>query len=174
MIGLGRIGTLVDRKAYHGFGMKVIGYDSFVPADKSDPCIERVESQDEVLRNADYVSVHIPSLPSTKRAFGQKQFEMMKKTAYFINCARGEIMDEEALYSAIQNGEIKGAGLDCFNPEPPMPDNPLLTDKRVICTPHNAAHTQEALDRMSLYAAMGIVDVLNGCVPAWPVNHIVE
>lgn len=170
LIGLGKIGTLVAKKAYNGFGMKVIGYDEFLPRDKVDPCIEFVDSRENVFRESDYVSIHIPALPSTKNSIGADEFKMMKKTAFLINCARGEVVDEDALREALTSGEIRGAGLDCYQPEPPAHDNPILTMKNVICTPHNAAHTQEALNRMSLHAAMGIVEVLNGLKPSWPVN----
>lgn len=170
LIGLGKIGTLVAKKAYNGFGMKVMGYDEFLPRDRIEPFIEFAGSAETVLREADYVSIHIPALPSTKNFMGTDRFKMMKKTAFFINCARGEIMDEEALREALTSGQIRGAGLDCFQPEPPAPNNSILTMRNVVCTPHNAAHTQEALDRMSLHAAIGIVEVLSGQKPSWPVN----
>lgn len=172
LIGLGKIGTLVAKKAHFGFGMKVIGYDAYLPKDKVDQCIEFVSSIETVLAESDYISVHIPALPSTKNFIGAKLLKMMKKTAFFINAARGEVVDEDALREALISGEIRGAGLDCYQPEPPSPKNPILTMKNVICTPHNAAHTQEALNNMSLHAAMGIVEVLNDQIPTWPINNI--
>lgn len=171
LIGLGKIGTLTARKAAHGFGMKVIGYDAFVPADKVDPCIEAVGGRDEIFRAADFVSLHIPALPDTIGSVAKREFELMKKSACLINCARGEVVNEPELLWALENGVIAGAGLDVYCPEPPSPDNPLLRMKNVVATPHNAAHTGESLDRMSLHAAIGIVEVLTGKTPTWAVNH---
>jgi D-3-phosphoglycerate dehydrogenase len=171
LIGLGKIGTLTARKATHGFGMKVIGYDMFVPQEKVDTCVEFINNREEVFREADFLSIHIPAMPSTVGSVTMSDFKMMKKTAYFINCARGEIVKEADLVKALQEGIIAGAGLDVYCPEPPEVANPLLKMSNVIATPHNSAHTKESLDRMSLHAAMGIIDVLTGKIPLWPVNN---
>jgi D-3-phosphoglycerate dehydrogenase len=171
LIGLGKIGTLTAKKAAHGFGMKVIGYDMFVPREKVDMCIEFINSREEVFQKADFLSIHIPALPGTVGSVTMNDFKMMKKTAYFINCARGEIVKEADLVQALQEGIIAGAGLDVYCPEPPEATNPLLKMPNVIATPHNSAHTKESLDRMSLHAAMGIIDVLTDKIPMWPVNR---
>lgn len=170
LIGLGRIGTSVAKKASHGFGMNVIGYDPLVKADQADPCISVKDTRDEVIRQADVLSLHLPSIPSTQKSIGRDEFAMMKPSAVLINCARGEVVDEDALREALEKGAIRAAGLDVFSPEPPKPDNPLLTMKNVACTPHNLAHTTEALDNMSLHGALGIWEVLSGQTPKWAVN----
>jgi D-3-phosphoglycerate dehydrogenase len=102
--------------------------------------------------------------------FGASQFAAMKKSAYLINCARGEVIDEAALIQALQNGIIAGAAIDVYDPEPPDMDNPLLTMPNVIATPHIASNTTEANIKMAVHAAMEIDRVLSGGKPLWPVN----
>ena len=95
----------------------------------------------------------------------------MKETAVLVNTSRGPVVDEEALYEAVRNGVIAGAGLDVFDPEPPMPDNPLYTLDNVVVSPHNAALTNEALLAMAMDSSTGIVDYLEGRQPQFPVNR---
>ena len=111
-------------------------------------------------------------MPETRHSIGRAEFEMMKPTAYFINCARGSIVDEAALIDALQSGVIAGAGIDVYETEPPAADNPLLYMSNVVCTPHLAGATKEANDRMGLHAAQGVHEVLSGQKPTWPVNKI--
>jgi len=171
LIGVGRIGQMVAKKASLGFGMKVIGYDPYLKPENVPEGVTLVDSNEEVFKQADFVSLHTPATPETKRSVGMTQFKMMKKSAFLINASRGEVVNEEDLIAALEQGEIKGAGLDVFEQEPPAKDNKLLAMKNVIPTPHNAALTQEAMDRMGLHAAMGIVDVMNGKTPEWQINH---
>jgi D-3-phosphoglycerate dehydrogenase len=133
--------------------------------------VEAVSGREELFRRADVVSLHVPATPETRGSVGMAEFRLMKPGAFFINTARGEIVVEEDLVTALQDGLFRGAGLDVFAEEPPAPDHPLLAMDQVIVTPHNAALTQEAMDRMGLHAAMGIVDVLEGREPQWPVNR---
>ena len=170
LAGLGRIGTLVARKAALGMEMKVIGYDPYVKADQVAPEIEMVDSLDAVFKKSDFVSLHMPSTKETKESIGKKQFEMMKPTAYFINAARGDVINEADLIEALQSKTIAGAALDVFSKEPPEKDNPLFKLDNVIVSPHNAALTQESMDRMGLHAAIGIDEVLSGGKPSWAVN----
>lgn len=170
LLGLGRIGTLVAKKAALGFGMKVIGYDAFLPADKVAPEIEFISDINRVYRESDFVSLHIPATKETKGSVGKAQFEMMKPSAYFINCARGEVVNEAELIEALRNKTIAGAGLDVFQQEPPEKDNPLLKMDNVIVSPHYAALTVESTNRMGLHAAIGIDEVLSGKKPTWLVN----
>jgi len=171
LLGVGRIGTMVAKKAAFGLGMKVIGYDPFLTQENVIPEIELSSKWEYVLENADFISAHMPVTASTKGIIGKKEFKMMKSTAYFINCARGEVVSEAELIEALQTNEIAGAGLDVFAEEPPAKDNPLFQLENVILSPHNAALTKEATIRMALHAAMGIDEVLSGKKPKWPVNN---
>ncbi|MDF2439963.1 MAG: D-3-phosphoglycerate dehydrogenase / 2-oxoglutarate reductase, partial [Abditibacteriota bacterium] len=169
IIGLGRIGSRVAKKAALGLDMKVIAYS---PTTRDvNEWIELVPERDEVLRRADFLSLHLPSRPSTQRFIGREELERMKPTAYLLNAARGDVVDEKALIEALQNNRIAGAGLDVFEQEPPLRDNPLFALDNVIVTPHSAALTVEAMKRMALHAAMGIDEVLRGQRPSWPINE---
>lgn len=170
LIGMGRIGTMVAKKAVFGFGMKVIGFDPYLKPENAPEGVTLVATKEEVFQQADFVSLHTPATPETKKSIGMSLFKLMKKGAFLINASRGEVVNEAELIEALEQGVIRGAGLDVFELEPPAKDNKLLAMRNVIVTPHNAALTQESMDRMGLHAAMGIVDVLNGKVPAWPAN----
>lgn len=169
LIGLGRIGRLVVPKAL-GFGMSVVAYDPIVSQSSIPDGVEMV-SREDLFTRADYVSLHIPATVETKGAVGAREFALMKRSAVLINAARGEVVDEEALVTALREGQIGGAGLDVFATEPPAVDNPLLSLPNVVVTPHNASHTIESMERMAIHAAMGIDDVLQGKKPQWPVNN---
>ncbi|WHH57625.1 hydroxyacid dehydrogenase [Petroclostridium sp. X23] len=171
LVGLGRIGTMVAKKAALGLGMKVIGYDPYITKDKVAPEIEFVDNMETIFKNADFVSLHMPATKETKGSIGKKYFEMMKSSAFLINCARGEVVDELELIQALKDKAIAGAALDVFEQEPPEKDNALFALDNVIVTPHNAALTQESMDRMGLHAATGIDEVLSGKKPSWPVNN---
>ncbi len=168
ILGLGRIGSLVAQKAALGLGMKII---ALARAPKPvDGWIETVETREELFARADFVSLHLPLSPQTRRSIGARELGWMKASAHLINAARGEIVDETALLDALRSGEIAGAALDVFETEPLLPDHPLFALDNVILTPHSAALTQEAMERMALDAARGIDDVLSGRAPQWPVD----
>ena len=171
VLGVGKIGRLVARKIHFGLSMKVIGFDPYLTNDEFPSEVTKVDDRDEVFKTADFISAHFPATPMTQNSIGCKEFGLMKETAYFINAARGEVVDEAALISALKKGEITGAGLDVFESEPPKSDNPLFKMENVILTPHNAALTTECMIRMALHAAQGIDDVLSGKKPSWPVNN---
>ncbi len=171
LIGLGRIGAIVAKKAALGLDMKVMAYDPFVNQEDIISEIELVRTRDSVFKNADFVSLHLPVTDKTRKSIGKAEFEMMQPTAYLINTARGEIVNEKELVQALKAGEIAGAGLDVYEQEPPQKNNPLFDLENVIVTPHNAAHTKEAAKRMALHAAMGVHEVLSGEQPSWPVNN---
>ncbi len=170
LLGLGRIGRMVARKCLLGLGMKVIAYDPFVSSlpDLSDVTI--VKELDRVLRESDFVSLHLPSNKDTRGIIGARELALMKPTAYFVNVARGELVQEAELIRVLKEKKIAGAALDVFEKEPPGKDNPLMGLDNVTLSPHNAALTREAALRMALHAAMGIDDVLSGRTPKWPVN----
>jgi len=171
VVGLGRIGSMVAQKAARGLDMKVIGYDPFVKQEKVISEVELTRDWQYVFKNADFISLHLPSTESTRRIVGKKEFAMMKPTAYFVNASRGEVVDENALIEALQQNKIAGAGLDVFEQEPLGDNHAFFSMQNVILTPHNAALTAEATVRMSLHAAIGIDEVLSGKEPSWPVNN---
>ena len=170
LIGVGRIGRLVARKAGIGLGMKVIGFDPFVdPA--LVPEVEFTDSMEGVLKNADFVSLHLPVNEKTMGLIDKARLLMMKSSAYLLNVARGGIVHENDLVEILSEKRIAGAALDVFTEEPPSPSNPLFKLDNVTVTPHNAALTRECMDRMAVHAAQGIDEVLSGRTPTWPVNE---
>lgn len=172
LIGLGRIGRSVANKACNGLGMKVIGYDPYISSENSIENIEVLDDINEVYKRADFISLHIPATDETKGSINSEVFKIMKNTAYLINCARGEIVNESDLYNALKSNEIKGAAIDVMCQEPPEANHPLFELNNIIISPHNGALTIEAMDRMGVHAAMGIDEVLTGLKPTWPVNII--
>lgn len=172
LIGMGNIGTQVAQKAALGLGMRVIGYKRRVHPEHKLPQVELTQDMDAVLKQADFLSVHVPSTPSTAKLINQRALSLMKPSAYFINTARGEVVDEQALYEALKENRLAGAALDVFQGEIPAVDHPLLSLKNVIVTPHAAAFTRETVARMALHAAMGVDEILSGRAASWPVNHV--
>lgn len=170
VLGIGKIGQLLSLKAYHGLSMKVIGYDPLIKKEDFPKEVERMGDRDTLFSSSDFVSVHIPSIPETKKSIGIREFRLMKPTAFFMNLARGDIIVEEDLVKALQEGMLAGAGLDVYEKEPPQQDHPLFTLENVLLTPHNAALTKECMIRMAVHAAQGIDEVLTGKTPTWPVN----
>ena len=126
---------------------------------------------DEAIKKADYITIHTPLTEETNGMFSKERLALMKPTAYLINMARGAMVDEDALYHAIKDGQIAGAALDVLCVEPPEMDNPLFTLDNVYITPHKASHTKDAQRRMAEHAAMNVVSVLDGKEPVWPYNH---
>ena len=169
LIGVGRIGRLVARKAGGGLGMRVIGYDPFIDS-ATVPEVEFTDSIEEVLKNADFVSLHLPANEKTMGLIDITRLMMMKPSAYLLNAARGGIVQENDLVEVLSEKRIAGAALDVFTEEPPSPSNPLFKLNNVTVTPHNAALTRECMDRMAVHAAQGIDEVLSGRTPTWPVN----
>lgn len=146
IVGFGRIGRLVAERA-RAFGMRLIAHDEFIPAKVfAEAGVESV-SFEKLLAESDAVSVHVPLLDSTRGLFGASQFAEMKSTAWFINAARGEIVNESALVEALQSGRIAAAALDVRDTEPPS-RSPLEEMDNVILTPHIGAFTQEAQERV--------------------------
>ena len=168
VVGLGNIGRRFILICQNGFGMKVVGYDPYVDKKalaEAGLKVEVVDSLADVLQEADFVSLHAPSLPDTYKIMGREQFARMKESAFFINAARGPLVDEDALYEALQKGEIAGAGIDVFDPEPPAKDNPLFQLPNVVVTPHTAANGDQALRNMAFMAVNNMLQVLRGEEP---------
>lgn len=171
IIGTGRIGRLVAKKAVGGLDMKAIGFDPYADA-AAISGIEMFETLEEVLKCADFVTLHLPATDETISLIGGRELEMMKPTAYLINAARGGIVNESDLAAALAEKKIAGAAFDVFAAEPPDPSNPLFKADNIIVTPHSASLTWECMDRMALHAARGIHEVLSGKPPTWPVNKL--
>lgn len=171
IIGLGRIGGCLAKKCI-GIGMKVIGYDPYISKEQLGADIRIYRDCNEVFRNADFISLHLPCNRETKGSLGIKEFELMKGSAFFINVSRGGIVIEKDLIHALKSNIIRGAGVDVFENEPVPISNELLYMENVIATPHSAGSTQESIDEVSLHAAMGIDEVLSGKPVTWPVNKL--
>ncbi|MEA3407574.1 MAG: hydroxyacid dehydrogenase [Chloroflexota bacterium] len=171
IIGFGRIGRRVAQVCHHGFNMSILYYD-LVPAPELEREVgARKVDMEELLQTAAYVSVHVPLLPSTEKLIGAREFDLMTEDTMFFNCSRGPVVDETALYNALAEGKIRGAGIDVFEEEPTPADNPLFTLDNVVVTPHMASATQEAMRSMSLVAE-DVVGVLEGNPPMYPVNEV--
>lgn len=169
IFGIGRIGVAVARRA-HGFGMRILYCDEQpAPAEiAAELKLERVTKK-ELLRQADFVSLHVPLVPSTRHLIGAAELRMMKPTAILINTARGPVVDEPALAAALKNKQIAYAGLDVFEDEPQVhPD--LLRVENVVLAPHIASASVTTRRRMSTMAAENIVAALTGERPANLVN----
>ena len=168
IIGLGAIGRCVALRA-KGFQMKVVACDPYWPAGFADQ--EDIEQMplDELLKVADIVTIHAPLTPENKGLINARAFKLMKSTALLINVARGAIVAESDLYQALKNGEIGGAGLDVFEPEPPT-ESALLELDNVVLSPHTAAFTHEAMDNMSMGIVDQLIDYYQGKRPAHLVN----
>ncbi|MEK6336154.1 MAG: phosphoglycerate dehydrogenase [Acidobacteriota bacterium] len=159
VIGLGRIGRAVSARA-RAFGMKIVAHDPFIsPEEARDLEIDSV-SLDEVFSRSDFLTVHTPLTSETRGIIGAAAFAKMKNGARIINCARGGLVDEAALYEAIKSGAVAGAALDVFEQEPPPPDHPLLALDEVIATPHLGASTTEAQEGVAFTVAEQMRDYL--------------
>ena len=158
IIGYGRIGREVAERA-KAFDMKVCAYDVL---DIGQICMEMGTEKTELLdliEKSDYITVHVPLVPQTKGLFGEKEFALMKKTAFLVNTARGGVVDEEALLKALNDGEIAGAALDVFENEPPL-DWELVKHPRLVATPHLASSTKEAQVRVGELTADKVIEGL--------------
>lgn len=169
LVGLGRIGAAVARRA-RGFNMKVLYYSRHrQEALEKELGVEYV-SFDELLRRSDFISIHVPLTAETRHLFNAEAFAKMKPTAVLVNTARGPIVDEAALYAALKTGRIAAAGLDVMDPEPPSPDNPLLTLDNVILLPHIGSASIATRTRMATMAAENAAAALRGELPPNLVN----
>ena len=168
LIGLGAIGRCVALRA-RGFQMKVVAHDPFWPEEfATEQGIERV-SVDELLRMSDVVSIHAPLTAENKGMIDAAALESMKPGAILINAARGGIVSESDLYSALKKGLIAGAGIDVFEQEPPT-GSPLLGLENVVLSPHTAAFTYEGMNNMSAGVVDQLIGYLNGKKPPHLVN----
>ncbi|MBQ6835039.1 MAG: hydroxyacid dehydrogenase [Lachnospiraceae bacterium] len=162
LVGCGRIGRMFAEIAKNGFGMEIIGYDPFLKQEQVGDLLTLVENQDDVFKQADFVSLHTPLTPETEHSIGMRQFKMMKPTASIINCSRGEVVNEAELIQAMQEGIINCAGLDVTEQEPLPLDSPLYNLDNVILTPHTAASTQQSVIRCCKAVANDMIAVIEG------------
>ncbi len=168
IIGLGRIGSEVARRA-RGLQMQVLVHDPYLSAQRAEDLGAQVCSLEELLQQADFVTIHTALTDETRGMIGSKQLALMKPQAIIINCARGGIIDETALLDALNSGQLAGAALDVFEDgSSPNPD--LVALDNVVVTPHLGASTSEAQVSVAVDAARQVVDVLSGQPPRWPVN----
>lgn len=169
IVGLGRIGKEVAKLA-RAFQMRLLCYD--VMRDEAFAAEYGVEYVDlpDLLRQADYVSIHTPLNNATRGLMNRERFEMMKPSAYLVNTSRGPVVDEDALHWALTNQVIAGAASDVFAKEPPDPDNPLLKLDNFIATPHVGGLSLQAVDEMFASAVQSAIDVIEGRKPHLVVN----
>lgn len=162
IIGMGRIGEAIARRAKFGFEMDILYYNRHQKPEAEKKYDATYCSLNDLLKRSDYVLLMTPLTDETYQMIGAEQFNLMKKSAIFINVSRGQTIDEQALINALQNGDIQGAGLDVFEQEPIQPDNPLLKMGNVVTTPHIGSATAKTEEAMAMRAAKNIVAVLTG------------
>jgi D-3-phosphoglycerate dehydrogenase len=159
IVGLGRIGRVVAGRA-RAFGMSIVAYDPFIAPDQARDLELEIAPLDEVFARADFLTVHTPLTAETRGLIGSSAFSKMKRGVRIINCARGGLVDERALLTAIKEGIVAGAALDVFEQEPPPADHPLLSLEEVIATPHLGASTAEAQEGVAVTVAEQMRDYL--------------
>lgn len=170
LIGTGRIGSMVAKRLFDGFGVKIIYHDVKRNPDFEKQFNAKYRTKEQLLKEADFISLHVPLLPSTKHMISTKELKAMKKTAFIINTSRGPIIDEIALIKALLTGEIGGAGLDVYECEPfvacdPKQRQELTKMENVVLTPHTASATWGARQAMSTTAATNILAFVSGKKP---------
>jgi D-3-phosphoglycerate dehydrogenase len=172
LVGYGNIGQAVAARA-QALGLQVMAYTPRLAADALAPWGKATHDLGELLRSADYLSLHLPLTPATQRLIDADALAQMKPTAYLINTARGAIVDENALLAALEQGTLAGAALDVMVNEPPAPNHPLLAHPRVIATPHVAFSSSAAIADLATKAAHHVVQALSGQTPDRVVNPAV-
>jgi len=164
IVGLGHVGRQVAPRA-QGMKLNVQAVDPYLDPKIAQSLGVKLVSLDALIKTSDFISVHAPLTSQTRKMFGRAQFAAMKKTTYFINCARGGLVDTEALYDALVAGQIAGAALDVTDPEPMPADHKILTLPNVIVTCHTAANSNESYRDCQEHAAREVARVLNGEPP---------
>jgi D-3-phosphoglycerate dehydrogenase len=161
IVGLGKIGREVAERA-KAFGMKVIAQDPFLSSEAARKLGIQLVDLDQLIRESDYISLHLPKNKDTEGLIGKEQIEKMKDGVRIINVARGGIIDERALADALKSGKVAGAGIDVYSKEPAPSDNPLLSAPNIITTPHLGASTEEAQSKVAIDVAEQMVDYFEG------------
>jgi len=158
VVGCGNIGSRVAHKWQRAFNARIVAYDPYV----SNLPFERKSSLEDLLPEADLLTLHVPLTDETRHMIGRRELARMKPTAVLVNTSRGGVIDEAALYEALNAGRLFGAGLDVWEVEPPPKDHPLLQLPSVVATPHAAGGTEETQIRSALQVAQQVVEVLQG------------
>jgi len=171
LIGLGRIGCLVAKKAQEAFCMKILAYDPYIMiSDVAKLRVRLVDDLDRIFKESDVISLHIPLTEETKGLVNKKRISLMKPSAFLLNFSRGEVVDERVLYTALKEKRIGGAALDVFQQEPLPKNSPFCKLDNVLLSPHSAMATKECILRLAKTATQGIVDFFNGKQPKFVVN----
>ena len=173
LVGFGRIARHAARNMVNIFG-KLLAYDPFVSQEQADAYQVTMVDLDELLAQADYVSVHTPLLPQTRGLIGAAQLAKMKPTAYLVNTSRGPVIDQDALIAALESRQIAGAALDVFDPEPLPEHHPLRQMDNVILTPHTAAYSEQAVADLRAAVTTTVSDVIQGYLPRHILNSNVS
>jgi glyoxylate reductase len=173
IVGAGRIGYAVAKRAT-GFGMKILFYDVVPRPEIEKDFGARKVDLDTLFRESDFVSIHVPLMKETQHLVNAERLKLMKKTAYLINNSRGPVVDEKALYAALKEGRIAGAGLDVFEQEPTPVDNPLLKLDNVIVAPHISSASYETRSKMAEMVADNLVAFFEGKKPPNLINPDVQ
>ena len=168
-VGLGRIGREVTKRAL-AFGMELIAFDPYISANAAKKMGVRLVDRETLFRESDYISIHTHLNAETYHSIGETEFQLMKPTGRMINCARGGIIDEKALYHALKDGRIAGAALDVFEDEPAT-DSPLLELDNFLALPHLGASTTEAQEHVAIEVAQQVINALRGKPVANAVNQ---
>ena len=161
VLGLGRIGAEVSKRAM-AFQMKVLAYDPYLTESRAKSLGIQQASLDEVIENADYITVHMPLTVDTKHMLNADAFGRMKDGVRIFNCARGGIIDETALVAALESGKVAAAGLDVYEDEPPVEDHPMRGIENLVLTPHLGASTAEAQENVGIDVAKQMIEALKG------------
>lgn len=169
IVGMGRIGSAVAKRAT-GFGMKILYYDVTRREELEEELGLTFTDLGSLLRESDFVTLHLPLTKETHHLIGKREFEIMKCTAILINTSRGPIVDQGALYEALKSGQIAAAGLDVSDPEPISPDDPLLSLDNCVVLPHIGSATVATRTKMAVMAAENLIAGLKGEMPPNPVN----
>ncbi len=165
LVGLGRIGGRVAHICGRGFDMRVLAFDPYITAERATALGVELADLDTVIASADFLSMHAPSTPETHHLMNADRFAQMKTEAVLLNLARGPLVDPEALLEALDNGQILGAGLDVFDPEPPPVSSRLRTHPKIVATPHSSTTTIEGRGRIEHMAVDAVLDFFNGRQP---------
>lgn len=168
VVGFGHVGRAVAQRA-KAFKMRLLVYDPFVPPEVVSSFEAESVPLDELLRRSDFVTLHVPLTEQTRGLINRERLSMMKRGAFLINTSRGEVCDLDALYEALQSGQLSGVALDVFPDEPPDVSHPIFTHPNFIGTPHVASHTPETLNRMALVVVEQVLKVLRGEEPDFSV-----
>lgn len=174
IIGMGRIGEAIARRARLGFRMDVVYYNRGRKPEAERELDIAYKPMDELLRTSDFILLMTPLTPETTKLIGREQFRLMKRSAIFINVSRGQTVDEAALIEALREGTIRGAGLDVYESEPVSPDNPLLAMPNVVTLPHIGSATAKTRFDMAMLAARNLAAALGGQVPPDLVSELKE